>query len=214
MNNIRLNSLKEQIPQINNLTFDNEDELISQLLQSGETNWNVIKFLITERLIAFFKKKHGTPFHLSQSIYHNDYFEDNSTVESEQFEQFADLRFPIFQMRFSRLIILLSIFLIWSFVVFSFSVNYSEAQYFGSFQDRVLLGPAGGFLFIPLVIVDLIPIVLIHYFAPKWLYSKKFKRVDTFEELIDSLFTINVYRYRINNCERLKHELTAYLNAS
>ncbi|MEO1049320.1 MAG: hypothetical protein AAFX87_01750 [Bacteroidota bacterium] len=196
--------LQNAIPELDISSHDNSDEILKQVIGKNEILWKVAKWLIKERLESFFVEKKNTNIQMVDNVYLEQFFGKYSTEVSFEFEKYADMTLPMEEKLIGRSLLLLPPLLAWWVLLHQFISKNIEFLLIG-YQ---WLADYGSFLY-------LLPIIVVVIVAPKWLFGpfpRKFKKVKTFNDLIEQLFIINLFRYRVDNFKRLKEELIIYLS--
>lgn len=197
MDSEKIRTLCHWDSKLRELDFTNLESLTKTLISKNESLWSIVTFLIFIKVVDYFNVRPNK----DESIYNENYFGKGDRELLTDLSESTSLTFPRLEMPNTKLKLIGFTVLIWicSWIIFLF--KYPEIMFVGiemMFFNTLL------FLFFP----ALIPILLF----PCWMKEKKFKNVETFKDLAEQLFAINLYRYRINEFERLKLELNQYFN--
>lgn len=196
MSSEKISHICQWSPELEKLNFDNFDTLVKTLISENKSLWSIVSFLIYHQVVDYFEirpSKHD-------SIYTDNYFGNGDKNLIVEISQSTDLTFPILKMPSSRLQLCVSIIAIWIVLLTIYLSSNPEFLFFGT---ELLLFNA--FLFL------VFPVTIPFFLFPKWMSKRKFKNVETFKDLAERLFVINLYKYKINEFKRLKLELKQYL---
>jgi hypothetical protein len=112
-----------------------------------------------------------------------------------------DILLPYPDNPLKRLLIPIFINLIWIAVIFYFIYAHPEILLSGG----PIIYYAGHLLiFLP------IPVLLLSF--RRFFSAQRFSGINTFAELVDVLFTLNLWKYKADNYKRLKVELQEYFD--
>lgn len=202
MNQQKLIHLFNQIPELKSLDFKNTVELVEQISNKNRLLWPVLKELIYLKINQSFEND-GKQISHGQLVYIPKYFGYYSNSVEIQLSNSLELTFPSRHMSKSCIWIILVTTLIWIIVIIAFLISNPEFLLFG-FE-----------IIIPnfLLLIG-IPYLILKFFFPNSIAKEKFKGVETFEDLTEAMYGLNLWRYRINNFERLKIELNEILKAT
>ncbi len=112
-------------------------------------------------------------------------------------------------MPFIRLLIIVAI----NLALFS-SVFLILFEFFFQYPEFLIIGY--DFIILNALFIGLAPSIILFQITPRSLkdivLQKKFRGVRTFEDFVEKLFILNLYKYRVENHKRLISELKIFLN--
>jgi len=202
MDQQKLRKLTNRIPELKSLDFKTTDELVALISANNRLLWPAIKELIYLKIDESFKKE-GLQISQEQLIYDPEYFGYYSNSKESQLSESLDLTFPSRGMSKASFRIISTTTLAWIIVLIGFLSANPEWLLFGLE------------IIIPnfLLLIG-IPYLIMRFNFPKLIAKEKFKGVETFEDLTEDMYGLNLWRYRTNDFQRLKLEVTEQLKSS
>ncbi|MCV9385361.1 hypothetical protein [Reichenbachiella ulvae] len=201
MNHYNWNNLFTAIPELKSKKFDNLEAVTEHILD------NKLLWVTITKLIFIKFENHlnvlGMKISPEKSIYYSTSLGPKLIFNEREFMKASDLTLPKREMSKIKFYITTAMMLTEVFLLYKFFSKNPEFLLFG-FD---LLNAALPLIFgLPLLIAALV--------FPKILGNEKIIGVETFSDLTEDMYGLNLWRYRQNNFEKLKIELAELLKSS
>jgi len=199
MNETEFEKIVSEIPELGDLNFNTLDELIEILTKNNRVLWPTLKLLIGEQIRKYFETK-NLEFDLNDNIYKSEFFGYYPTSSPEwKMRDSLELTFPNRSLSKTSISIIVTSTLIWGVFLVLFIFSNPEILLFG--YEMISMN------FLPLLGL---PYVVLRLALTKIIAKEKFKRIETFNDLTEDMYGLNLWRYKENNFERLRTELQEF----
>ncbi|MCV9388138.1 hypothetical protein [Reichenbachiella ulvae] len=188
--------LTAKIPELAKHDFESIDELVEILALNNRVLWPTLKFLILEHLRNYFKTQ-KLHFEDTDSIYEEKFLSYYSSSHENKIREQLDLTLPNRTISKTSFFIVIFSTLIW--LAFMASLLFSNPEYLLFGFDIIAMN---------ILLLIGIPYLILRFAFPRLITQEKIKGVETFEDLAEDMYGLNLWRYRENNFNRLTTELT------
>ena len=183
--------------------IDIEDSLIAELEADGNFNdnfWEIVRGLLFFQIQKYFMD-HGTgPIAADQNIYGEMFFGRSIKSKCMDIHENQDILFPYPHTSLKRWMILIAVNITWLAYLLHVIFTYPDILIF---SQPILPFFGHLILFLPILIFGVI--------FKKYFHAKRFSGVTTFHDLIDKLFVLNLWKYKVDDYRRMKVEINEYL---